>query len=60
MTLEDVDTTITSPKSINSIPEDYITFLFIKRSVLEASLLGPFISPIWGGSLIHNSEIKTQ
>lgn len=42
-TLQDVDTTITSPKSINSIPEDYITFLFIKCSLLEAALLDPFI-----------------
>lgn len=52
MTLEDVDTAITSPKSINSIPEDYFTFLFIKCSVLDGSLLGPFVSPIWGGFLI--------
>lgn len=31
MILEDVDTTITSPKSINSIPLDYVSFLFIKH-----------------------------
>lgn len=31
MILEDVDTTITSPKSTNSIPLDYVTFLFTKR-----------------------------
>lgn len=58
MNSEDVDTTVTSPKSINSIPEDYINVVLIKRSVLKASVLSPFISHIWGGSLIHNSGTK--
>lgn len=66
MNLDNVDTTIVSPKSINSIPEDYVTVLCRKLSALEASVLhwivlaGPFISPIWGGFLIHNSGIKTH
>lgn len=39
MSLDHVDTTFTSPKSVNSIPEAYVTFLLLKRAALEASVL---------------------